>query len=459
MVSSTGDYDGDGDEEEGVAEEIVGLQEALLVAIQDYALNTAGAEIKYDSATYPYFLGADGAAYSSWTARLLKAAYNYQLSVKDPGAFAHGGKYIIELLHDSLADLGVDVSAMAREDAGHFAGNSMAFRDWDDTGTVPYNCAKCHSATGLPEFIKNGGTVAVTATGSIFTTGVGAQHSANGFMCSTCHDESNWPNLYAVGQVVFPSGKSLTFSTEKTESGANVPVNTNICLMCHQGRTSKLTIDNNAAVKATEGDDTVNDKIGFQNIHYFAAGATLFGVDSAGAYTYADKEYAGRNAHVAGFDTCIGCHDPHKLEVNEAACATCHAGTTSPQEIRGAETPDYDGDAASEGVYGEIETLREALLAQIQAYATEKSTAIAYDSHSYPYFFNDTNANGVADPDEAVRSNGYKGFTPNLLKAAYNYQLATKDPGSFAHNPTFIAQVLIDSIEAIGGDISKYTRP
>ena len=79
-----------------------GLQEALLAQIQTYAKDKAGAEIKYDAATYPYFMGADGKAYPNWTARLLKAAYNYQVSIKDPGAFAHGNKYIVQLLTTRL---------------------------------------------------------------------------------------------------------------------------------------------------------------------------------------------------------------------------------------------------------------------------------------------------------------------------------------------------------------------
>jgi hypothetical protein len=44
----------------------------------------------------------------------LKAAYNYQYATKDPGAFAHNGKYIIQLLYDSLADLDTTTSHMTR---------------------------------------------------------------------------------------------------------------------------------------------------------------------------------------------------------------------------------------------------------------------------------------------------------------------------------------------------------
>jgi hypothetical protein len=42
---------------------------------------------------------------------------------------------------------------------------------------------------------------------------------------------------------------------------------------------------------------------------------------------------------------------------------------------------------------------------------------------------------------------------------ARHYQYATKDPGAFVHNPKYVAQVLIDSIEILGGDVTKYVRP
>ncbi len=118
MEGSAVDYDGDGDLEEGIATEISGLQEVLYAAIQAYSADVAGAAIVYDSHAYPYFFidtNGDGEAgedeanygnqYATWTPRLLQAAYNYQVSLKDPGAFAHGGKYIIQLLYDSIADL------------------------------------------------------------------------------------------------------------------------------------------------------------------------------------------------------------------------------------------------------------------------------------------------------------------------------------------------------------------
>ena len=455
--ASAWDYDGDGNVEEGMYYEIEGLQVALLAQIQTYAKETAGTGITYDPAAYPYWFAdadGDGAAdknaegnatgFSTWTARLLKAAYNYQVSIKDPGAFAHGNKYIVQLVYDSIEDLGGDVSKFVRNDAGHFAGNTMPFRDWDETGVVPFGCVKCHTANGLPDFIHNNGTVVVTGSGTVTTAGLSSAKPSNGFACSTCHDEANWPNRYAVTNVPFPNGKSVTFSKPDAD-GKLIPDDANLCLECHQGRESTTSVNNALRGKDL---DTVDAGIRFKNIHYFAAGATLFGNDAQGAYQYEGKEYVGKHPHVENGFTCKSCHDVHELEVKTETCAACH-GTEDVEAIRftSGDPVDYDGDGdTTEGIAGEIATLADVLYAQLQTYAAANGGALSYDGHAYPYFFG-------ADGKQ------YATWTPRQLKAAFNYQYTQKDPGAFAHNAKYIIQILIDSIEDLGGDVTAYTRP
>jgi hypothetical protein len=436
MEGSGVDYDGDGDLEEGIASEIAGLQEVLASALTAYTQEVVGTPIVYNSAAYPYFFidtNADGMAgedesvrengYATWTPRLLQAAYNYQVSLKDPGAFAHGGKYIIQLLYDSIADLdAVLAEGLHRDDYGHFQGSAEAFRHWDEDGEVPGNCSRCHSAEGLPLYVTEAAQI--------------SQPISNGFQCETCHGGEEWPARYAVGSVTFPSGAKVAVA-EGDDAG--------LCMSCHQGRESTVSVD---AKIGSIGANTVSADLGFVNVHYFPAGASRYGGEAQGGYQFAGKSYAGYFEHVEGYASCTDCHDAHELEVKTENCFTCHTGIEDVKDIRKSEV-DFDGDGdTAEGLYGEVDTLREALYAAMQAYSasTAGAESIVYDAHSYPYYFTEAGEK-------------YGTWTPNLLRAAYNYQYSQKDPGAFAHNGPYIMQLLIDSIQAVGGSTGSFTRP
>ena len=447
MEGSLMDYDGDGDADEGIYYEIESLQEMLYAAIQAYAAEVVETPIVYNSQRHPYFfadIDADGEpsegdeGYASWTPRLLTAAYNYQVSVKDPGAYAHGAKYIVQLLYDSLADLNsvlaepVDIATLVRNDAGHFSGADEAFRHWDAEGSVPGSCAKCHSGEGLPFFL--GEAVNVSAAPS------------NGLQCTTCHSDVETFDLYEVEAVEFPSG--VTLASETTSD--------NLCLNCHQGRESGLDVE--ARVRNLEPDE-IAESLSFVNPHYFAAGATRFGAEAIGAYQYDGQEYFGYFEHVGRYDSCTECHSAHELSVDWEDCEGCHEGVEGPEtlvNIREYED-DFDGDGdVEEGIAGEIATMEEMLYAALQTYATEVAgTSIVYHSQRHPYFFADANANGAVDEGEER----YISWTPRLLRAAYNYQYVQKDPGAFAHNGLYILQVLYDSLADIGVDVSGMIRP
>ena len=348
------------------------------------------------------------------------------------------------------------MSKMHRDDAGHFAGNTLPFRDWDTAGEVPAGCAKCHSADGLPQFIHNAGTEVISKAG-VQITGVIGQPPANGFKCTTCHDGANFPNRLAVSTVPFPSGVSLTFSTEKDENGNLKPVDANLCIECHQGRESTVTMNN--ALASFKEADKPDPAVRFRNVHYFAAGATLFGTDAKGIYEYDGKKYVGRNMHVDGFNTCTDCHDKHALTVKTEACAGCHK-VDDPKLIR-MSTENYDGSTdPKEPMYQVVETFKKRLYDGIVKYAKDKAQlGIVYDPASYPYYFADKDGDGKADVDDKGAGIAYNAFTPRLVKAAYNYQYSVKDPGGFAHNPKYVLQALYDSIQEIGGDTSGLVRP
>ncbi len=129
--TSPTDFDGDGDTGEGISDPIQRLHARLEAAIMQYAAEVSSAPVVYSAHAFPYFFAdsdGDGTAsaseaifpnrYQSWTPRLLKAAYNYQLIAKEPAIYAHNPHYALQLLYDSLEDLGqsteIDISDLTR---------------------------------------------------------------------------------------------------------------------------------------------------------------------------------------------------------------------------------------------------------------------------------------------------------------------------------------------------------
>jgi hypothetical protein len=466
------DYNGNGNITEGIFYEIRGLRTKLYTAIKKYARNQIRSPIVYDVATYPYFFYdtnnngvpdedelSFGNRYGSFTPRLLKAAYNYQLSQKDPAGYAHNGKYIIELIYDSIEDLNsalakpVDMKGTHRVDEGHFNGASEAWRHWDSEGEVEADCAKCHGEGGLAYFLANGTNVAAPIS--------------NGMLCTRCHTSP--PNLRTAPMVVFPSGRVVSL-----DNGSN------ICMTCHQGRESMFSVR-----------DLVNSSSppwSFINIHYYPAAAVFFGTEVKGGFEFKGKSYAGQSMfpnHMGLYDTCVECHMgtespyfPYDVtgELHDVAtidprqCVYCHGQDISQPDpgadpskfefsgIRPASIPDYDGDGnRTESIKGEIKGLEESLYAEIRVFGFKIGNPIVYDPEAYPYFFNDLNGNGQVDPGENIFPNAYQFTSSKLLKAAYNFQLSEKEPHGYIHNSRYIAQLLVDSIGHLGGDVSRYT--
>jgi len=465
MFGSLVDYDGDGDTMEGVNYEIDAIEAMLYAEIQSYASTVIGTPIVYDSHSYPYFFidsNGNGVVdpgeniypnkYSTWTARLVKATYNYQFSQKDPGAYAHGGKYMVQLMIDSIEDLGGDISALARDDEGHFDGAAEAWRHWDEDGEVRTSCAKCHSDMGLSAFLADGE--------NLFAEPI----AGSGMLCLNCHTavtDTVAPRR-ASDDVEFPSGDIQDMADDS-----------DLCLNCHQGRASQATIDDKIAASPAPDNGTMSAS----NPHYYAAAAVLYGADVNSGYEYSSKTYADQNVfpgHGGAFNTCTQCHMgndafpggwDHNLTRPSQDNCLCHSfdapqGTAADffKGIRKIDI-DYDGDAdQTESLRVELETLEAALYAELQTYSTTAQGGPILYAGSYPYWFKDTNGNGLVDPGEAIYPNQYgANMDQTQLKAAFNYLVSLKEPGAYIHNALYIAQLLVDSIEDLGGDVSAYT--
>src|SRR3990172_8922421 len=163
------------------------------------------------------------------------------------------------------------------EGSAHNAVDTEPFRHWDedDPAEVPTSCAKCHSTAGYQDFLGVDGSEAGKVDAAVPAA------NAQGIQCVACHNAGTISKT----TVMFPSGVEI-------KAGDDVR-----CMECHQGRESKVSVDKAIAlfgenvdpdaVPAPVKDDKGNDvKLGFRNIHYFAAASTLYGGMTKGGYEY-----------------------------------------------------------------------------------------------------------------------------------------------------------------------------
>jgi hypothetical protein len=331
----------------------------------------------------------------------------------------------VDELTTSLIKENVYQATDAHALSGHADKESISFTNWDsnDPAVVPANCARCHSTSGILNYLgENGSTFGVVdqnvKIGEIIT-------------CTACHN----PSSHRLNRVSFHSGVELE------------PVGTEaICLVCHQSRQSSPGIQ-----EILEGfeDDEISEELNFINPHYNFAASTQFGSAAHSGNEYPTLEYSGYFLHAANASTCTDCHNAHNLQVDPYKCAICHINVVTQEDFKDIRMQkiDYDGNGiTSEGIYFEINALTARLFDAIQGYARQVAGAPVAYADQFPYFFIDTNENSEADQDEMNFSNRYVLWTPRMLRAAYNYQFAKKDGGGYIHNPRYLIQLLQDSL-------------
>lgn len=321
----------------------------------------------------------------------------------------------------------VEVISEKWAESGHADQNSRSFTNWDENDPleVPATCAKCHSAYGYLSYLGEDGSEPMVVNASV---PIGSVVS-----CYVCHN----PSAHEKDFAIFPSGAEIR------DIGSSAT-----CAECHQGRQSGVSI---SSIITELPVDEVNEDLQFINVHYNIAAATQYGTEVTLGYEYPGKEYIGFYQHVSSYQQCTDCHDAHSLQITATDCAACHPMVSEIgnfRDIRMADTPDFDGDGnTSEGIYFEIMNIHGMLYDAILTYAEEVIGEPIVYAKQFPYWYNDLNANGIADEDEVNFGNRYATWTPRLVRATFNYQVINMDPGGYTHNARYLIQIMIDTME------------
>ena len=263
-----------------------GILSQLYKGIVNYANFKLAKKICYDKGNYPYWFetaNADGTcsvadptmrvAYALFSPRLLRAAFNYNLFVREPGAWAHNPRYVVELAYDGIVDLnngltaaqkaggtyvnptftltvrrgfsGPDLPANPNIANSHFDVTANAFRFRDANGSMPYPCMRCHGGeAGLVAYLSS--TSPYNQAATEFQNGVAP---VMGQQCTTCHvmnpGDTNMQRIRdisatAIGGVRVPghwAGGTFGPPTTVVLNASNfTDPRAMICASCHQSR-------------------------------------------------------------------------------------------------------------------------------------------------------------------------------------------------------------------------------
>jgi hypothetical protein len=91
---------------------IAQLSADLKAAMRAYTIANGMTQVCYDGAANPYFFtesatpGVCTTTQYKFNTKLMRAAYNYQWSQKEPNAWVHNYKYAAQVLFDAISELG-----------------------------------------------------------------------------------------------------------------------------------------------------------------------------------------------------------------------------------------------------------------------------------------------------------------------------------------------------------------
>jgi hypothetical protein len=335
-----------------------------------------------------------------------------------------------------------------------------------------YSCNQCHHGLGSIDYQKDrqGTPDAQVLWGDATVT------------CLTCHEPhadatKTKKNIRVPVKLSYNSRfNEVPLSADGTSRGVNKFLdgtsidpkvgNGVICLLCHQGRESGLTIYRamktaNPALDPYATPDAVISAggISFVNPHYLDGGAILWSVNGweyffsgvAQQYTTGYQKHQETN--------CAGCHmgeanadnteGGHTWKPNIKTCQECHGPINDFKEI--SALADYNGNGVIETTYNELGTITPRPAPGVGSTGTGlfgavvaalETKGIFYNPDAYPYFYTAAGAQ-------------FRAFTPNTLAAAFNLAYSYKAGNAvYVHNAKYNIQLLRDALQTLNGGVA-----
>jgi hypothetical protein len=331
--------------------------------------------------------------------------------------------------HGSTPEYPVLGARMTYDTSGHKRNGNSAYANGG-------GCQRCHTNEGFIDYV---------ATGAVNNAAFVDYPSQPG--CFTCHEphESGTLDLRTVEPVTLANKTAFDLG-----SG-------NLCANCHQARANAAEFVKPLAARA------INANWG---AHRGPQADVLMGTN---AFEDPRKSYATSAHTYAVSDGCVVCHmslpdgryafspelgghsfriasEVHEApKINTSGCIACHP---TMKQVAGKEVfdirakTDYDLDGATEVVQEEVRGLLERMS---NASGTGVLQTLAIPFYKPDGTFNASTAETIRPIEEVA--------------AIYNYKMILEDRSLGVHNPTYVIQVLYDSISALDRGFDTSRRP
>lgn len=360
--------------------------------------------------------------------------------------------------HDTSSQMDT-LRAWAR--SGHGSTDAPPWNTYDFKSRVG-DCNRCHTTTGFIKYITTGDSKEWGSTTDL---------TKEMLECRACHIDYS----YKLRQPASVTAKYTGGSVNYPDIGTS-----NLCINCHVGRESGATIKNIQRNYTSAS---------FVNSHYLTAGGIVFGEIG---YEYDGRAYSDpsgyRHRYIGTSDSrgnsaaestrgpCVGCHLSNKTQPGEKHTFKPYI-TTGTALSPTCETSGCHGITATRATPSDQTFLTvtwqpryQATLSALNYFLANSQFRKLFFNSSNPYFFRDSNGDGVLATSEAVSTNTQKKWHSvggpeadltvsgkNNMGAAFNYNLLIHDRGGVIHNRYYTRRLIYDSIDWLDDNIMNFS--